>query len=440
MSLETPSKIRMLQRKLYLKAKAEPNYRFYLLYDKIYREDVFAHAYELVKANQGAPGVDGQTFEQIESQGLVEWLDGIGKELRAKTYKPQPVRRVMIPKPGGGERPLGIPSIKDRVVQTAAKLMLEPIFEADFDPDAYGYRPKRSAQDAIQKVHTLLCEGYSDVVDADLSKYFDTIPHCALLRCAARRIVDRDVLHLIKMWLKASIEERDEHGNKRMTGGKSSTCGTPQGGVASPMLANLYMNRFLKFWRITGRSEAYQARIINYADDFVILSRGYAAEALDWTRQVMTRIGLTLNEAKTSIKQARRERFDFLGYTFGPHRYRKDGHWYLGASPSKKSVLRVKQKVGDLLRPSNVGTWEEVRDRLNQMLRGWSSYFSYGTRLLAYRAVDNHVYQRMRDFLKRRHGVKSRGTRRFSDQVVFDELRVLRLRQVHIGPPPCAVR
>jgi RNA-directed DNA polymerase len=231
MSLETPSKIRMLQRKLYLKAKAEPNYRFYLRYDKIYREDVFAHAYELVKANQGAPGVDGQTFEQIESQGLVEWLDGIRKELRAKTYKPQPVRRVMIPKPGGGERPLGIPSIKDRVVQTAAKLMLEPIFEADFDPDAYGYRPKRSAQDAIQKVHTLLCEGYSDVVDADLSKYFDTIPHCALLRCAARRIVDRDVLHLIKLWLKASIEERDEHGNKRMTGGKSSTCGTPQGGV-----------------------------------------------------------------------------------------------------------------------------------------------------------------------------------------------------------------
>jgi RNA-directed DNA polymerase len=315
MSLETPSKIRMLQRKLYLKAKAEPNYRFYLLYDKIYREDVLTHAYDLAKSNKGAPGVDEQTFEQIELQGLGEWLDGIRNDLRAKTYKPQPVRRVMIPKAGGGERPLGIPTIRDRVVQTAAKLILEPIFEADFDPDAYGYRPKRSAQDAIQKVHALLCEGYTDVVDADLSRYFDTIPHRELLQCVARRIVDRDVLHLIKMWLKAPIEERDEHGNKRLTGGKSSTCGTPQGGVASPMLANLYMNRFLKFWRITGRSEAFQAQVINYADDFVILSRGYAAEALDWTRNVMTRIGLTLNEAKTSIKQARRERFDFLGYS-----------------------------------------------------------------------------------------------------------------------------
>jgi RNA-directed DNA polymerase len=235
MSLETPLKIRMLQRKLYLKAKAEPDYRFYLLYDKIYREDVLAHAYDLVKANKGAPGVDEQTFERIESGGLTEWLDGIRKELRAKTYKPQPVRRVMIPKPGGGERPLGIPTIRDRVVQTAAKLILEPIFEADLDPDAYGYRPKRSAQDAIRKVHTLLCEGYTDVVDADLSKYFDTIPHSALLQCVARRVVDREVLRLIRMWLKVPVEERDENGNRRITGGKDSTCGTPQGGVITPL-------------------------------------------------------------------------------------------------------------------------------------------------------------------------------------------------------------
>jgi RNA-directed DNA polymerase len=267
MSLETPLNIRMLQRKLYQKAKEELDYRFYLLYDKVWREDILRHAYALVRANKGVPGVDGRSFEQIETEGLENWLDGIRKELRAKTYEPQAVRRVMIPKPGGGERPLGIPTIRDRVVQTAAKLLLEPIFEADFDPNAYGYRPKRSAQDAIQKVHELLRAGHTDVVDADLSKYFDTIPHRELIQCVARRVVDRDMLHLIKMWLKVPVEERDENGKPRVSGGKNSTCGTPQGGVISPLLANLYMNRFLKYWRITGRSELYQAQVVNYADD-----------------------------------------------------------------------------------------------------------------------------------------------------------------------------
>jgi len=278
MSLETPIKIRMLQKKLYQKAKEEPNYRFYLLYDKMWREDILWHAYELAKANKGAPGVDGQSFEHIESEGREEWLQGIRSDLRDKTYQPRAVRRVMIPKPGGGERPLGIPTIRDRVVQTAAKLLLEPIFEADFDPHAYGYRPKRSAQDAIQKVEELLWSGYTDVVDADLSKYFDTIPHQELMQCVARRIVDRDMLRLIKMWLKVPVEERDEDGNRKVSGGNNSTCGTPQGGVISPLLANLYMNRFLKFWRITGRGEVFRAAVVNYADDFVILSRGRAAE------------------------------------------------------------------------------------------------------------------------------------------------------------------
>ena len=220
MSLATPGKIRELQIKLYRKAKNEPEYRFYILYDKIYREDILSNAYKLARANKGAPGVDGQSFEQIESAGLMEWLTGIRQELRDKTYQPQPVRRVMIPKPGGGERPLGIPTIRDRVVQTAAKLVLEPIFEADMEPGAYGYRPKRSAQDAIRKVHKLVCEGYTDVVDADLSKYFDTIPHCELMQCVAQRIVDRDVLRLIKMWLTAPVEEQDENGKRRLTGGK----------------------------------------------------------------------------------------------------------------------------------------------------------------------------------------------------------------------------
>jgi len=436
MSLATPIQIRTLQRKLYLKAKAEPAYRFYLLYDKIYREDILAHAYQLAKANGGAPGADGQTFREIESNGVEKWLAGIREELRAKTYQPQPVRRVMIPKPGGGERPLGIPTIRDRVVQTAAKLVLEPIFEADFDPNAFGYRPKRSAQDAIRKVHQLLCSGYTDVVDADLSKYFDTIPHCELLQCVARRIVDRDVLRLIKMWLKVPVEERDEKGNRCMTGGKQNTRGTPQGGVISPMLANLYMNRFLKHWRRSGRGEAFQAQVVTYADDFVILSRGYAKQALDWTRQVMTRIGLTLNEAKTSIRQARQERFDFLGYTFGPYRYRKDGHWYLGTGPSKKSVSRVRRKIGEVLTPSNVQPWEKVRDQLNRILRGWAAYFSQGTRLMAYRAVDHHVYTRVRLFLTRRHKVPSRGAGRYPDAKVFGSFGVLRLRSIHLSSLP----
>src|SRR5215510_4413967 len=351
MSLETPEKIRSLQKKLYLKAKAEPSFRFYLLYDKVWREDILEHAYAVACANGGAPGVDGVTFAAIEAAGIEEWLLGIGKALRERTYRPDPVRRVLIPKPGGGERPLGIPTIRDRVVQTAVKLVVEPIFEADLEPNAYGYRPARSAADAIKAVHELLCQGYTDVVDADLSKYFDTIPHAELMQCVARRIVDRNVLRLIKMWLIVPVEERDENGKRRLTGGKDRHCGTPQGGVASPMLANLYMNRLLKGWRNTKRGEQFDAHIVNYADDFVILSRGNAAEALNWTRQVVTRMGVTLNEAKTSIKQARQESFNFLGYTFGPRRYKKDGRWYLGASPSKKAVARIKEKVGDLLMP-----------------------------------------------------------------------------------------
>jgi RNA-directed DNA polymerase len=360
MSLATPIKIRIFQRKLYCKAKAEPDYRFYLLYDKICREDILQHAYELARANAGAPGVDGVTFAAIETAGVKEWLAGVRKELTEKTYRPLPVRRVMIPKPGGGERPLGIPTIRDRVVQTAAKLVLEPIFEADFEDSAYGYRPRRSGTDAVKEVDRLVRRGYTDVVDADLSKYFDTIPHAELLKTAARRVVDRHMLWLIKLWLKAPVEERDGEGRRRMTGGKQTKRGTPQGGVASPMLANLYMNRFLKHWRQTGRGEVYRAHVISYADDFVILSRGHAADAMAWTKAVMTKLGLTLNEVKTKLKDARIEHFDFLGYSFGPYYHRKDGYRYLGASPSKKSVGRLKTKIGEILVPGNPKPWSEV--------------------------------------------------------------------------------
>ena len=440
MNLTTPEKIRSLRRKLYVKAKAEPNFRFYQLYDKVWREDILHHAYRLARSNKGAPGVDGVSFAMIEAAGLENWLSGIRDELRGKTYRPQPVRRVLIAKPGGGTRPLGIPTIRDRVVQGAVKLVIEPIFEADLDPSAYGYRPKRSAGDATQMVHELLCRGYTDVVDADLSKYFDTIPHGDLLQSVLRRIVDRNVLRLIKLWLRSPVEETGGDGKRRMSGGKKSRRGVPQGGTLSPLLASLYMNRFLKSWRLSGQGHRLGAEIVNYADDFVILSRGHAREALAWTRQVMGRLGLTLNEAKTSVREARQESFDVLGYSFGPHWFRKDGHWYLGASPSKRSVSRLKAKVRGVLGPGNHAPWPEVRDQLNSMLRGWSHDFDHGTRMPAYRAVNNAVYEAVRHFLVRRHKMSSRGTRRFPDRVVFGELGVIRRCRVHPGPPPCALR
>jgi RNA-directed DNA polymerase len=427
-SLEMPDKVRELQIKLYRKAKNEPEFRFYQLYDKVYREDVLIRAWTLAKANQGAPGVDGESFEDIESKGLRGWLNGLRQELHDKTYRPQPVRRVMIPKPGGGERPLGIPTIRDRVAQTAAKLILEPIFEADLEPNAYGYRPQRSAQDAIQKVGELMRGGYTDIVDADLSKYFDTIPHSELLQCVARRIVDKHMLHLIKMWLKVPVEERDEKGKTRLTGGKDNDRGTPQGGVISPLLANLYINRMLKGFRQTGREAQFKARIVNYADDFVILSRGKAKEALEWTRDVLARLKLTLNEKKTSIRNARQERFDFLGYTFGPHFSQRTGREYLGYSPSAKSVKRVRENVREHLGRGNMEPWEKVCHRLNQKLRGWAQYFQLGSPWKVFEVVDEYVEDRVRHFLRKRHKVSSQGTRQFSTKQIYGQFGVLRLR------------
>jgi RNA-directed DNA polymerase len=438
MSLATPEKIRILQRKLYCKAKAQPAFRFYGLYDKICRDDILRHAYGLARANAGAPGVDGMSFEQIEARDLEVWLAGLREELISKMYRPDPVRRVTIPKLDGGERALGIPTIRDRVVQTAVKLVLEPIFEADFEDNAYGYRPARGAVDAVKEVHRLICRGYTDVVDADLSRYFDTIPQRELLQSVARRIADGSVLRLIRLWLKAPIEERDADGTRRMSGGKSSSRGTPQGGVASPLLANIYMNRFLKHWRLTGRGEAFQAHVVSYADDFVILSRGRAAEALTWTRAVMTRLGLSINEAKTSLKDARQERFDFLGYSFGPHYYKANGRRYLGASPSKKSVQRLKAKVANLLTPGHTEPWEEVRDTLNRSLRGWSNDFAYGTCRPAFRGMDQYVTERVRAFLARRHKVQGRGNRRFTYDVIHGERGVLALERLPRPASPWA--
>jgi RNA-directed DNA polymerase len=397
------TKLEELQRKLYAKAKAEPQFRFYTLYDKIYRTDVLEEAYRRAKANRGAPGVDRQTFEQIEEAGAEQWLRKLQEELREERYRPDPVKRVMIPKAGGGERPLGIPTIKDRVAQTAAKLILEPIFEADLRDEAYGYRPGRSALDAVKEVQQELREGKTQVLDADLSKYFDTIPHAELMTSVARRIADGKVLHLLKMWLKVPVQETDEQGRTKLSGGSGTKQGTPQGGVISPLLANIYINRLLKVFAQSDLGKKHGAKIVNYADDFVVLSRWGAAKVLEKVRQWVPRLGLKLNEQKTCIRNAWKESFKFLGYDFGPMVSRRTGKKYLGATVSKKAMEKVREEVSKKLISGRSGTWEEIRNELNRMLRGWAKYFWFGTPGWAFHSLDTHVTERVRNFLRRRH-------------------------------------
>jgi RNA-directed DNA polymerase len=413
---------------LYVKAKREPNFRFYILYDKVHRADILAHAYALCKARGGAPGVDGQRFADVAAYGEKRWLDELCEEVRAERYKPQAVRRVMIPKAGGGERPLGIPTIRDRVVQQAAKLVLEPIFEADFDDAAYGYRPKRGANDAVAAVHKALIEGHTQVIDADLSKFFDTIPHTELMRCLARRLCDGRMLHLVKMWLKAPVMERGPRGGPRMTGGKKSRQGVPQGGVISPLLANIYMHRFIKAFRKFSLDEKHGAVLVNYADDFVVLCRRDAKAALATIQRVMELIGLKLNEEKTSLRDGRTEMFNFLGYSFGPMRSPRNGHPYIGATVSKKSVSRLKEKIRGHLRPGNQAPWPEVVEKLNLTLRGFANYFRFGSVEKARRSIQAYTWDSVRRFLRRRHKISSGGYYVFSEAKVFGELGVFSLK------------
>jgi RNA-directed DNA polymerase len=302
-----------------------------------------------------------------EAYGVEQWLAELQQELVDETYRPQPVRRVMIPKPGGGERPLGIPTIRDRVVQTAVVLFLEPIFEADFEDNAYAYRPERSAHGALAEVRKRLYGGQEHVVDADVSQYFDTIPHAELLQSVARRVADGKILRLLKLWLKSPVEELDERGNRRMTGGKKSKRGTPQGGVVSPLLANVYINRLLRHWRKTGASQRL-GQIVSYADDFVILcaSRRQAEESLALVSHWLEKLGLMIHPTKTRLCHAREEPFDFLGYTFGPARHWQTGKRFLGARPSKKSQKRIKEKINTLLFRGNPTPWPQLQDRLER--------------------------------------------------------------------------
>ena len=429
MSLIPPPKVQKLQTTLHAKAKGSPGYRFYRLYDKVYRRDILEFAYLRCRSNDGAPGVDGQTFEDIEAYGRERWLDELTTELRERTYRPDPVRRVFIPKGDGKQRPLGIGSIRDRVAQMAVVLVLEPIFEADLQPEQHAYRPDRSALDAVRQVHGQVSTGHTDVVDADLSGYFDSIPHAELVKSLSRRISDRHLLGLIKMWLVAPVEETDDRGRKRRTTrNKDEGRGSPQGSPLSPLLANIYMRRFIMGWKFLGHEQRLDAHIVNYADDFVICCRGTADEAMAVMRGMMSKLRLTVNETKTRLCRIPEETFDFLGYTIGRCWSPKTGRSYIGTKPSAKKVTRIKQEISD--QTDRRWFWTDVEDRvarLNRILLGWSNYFCLGPVSTSYRAVDRHACHRLRQWLRRKHKLKSRGTTRFPDQYLHDVLGLVRL-------------
>ena len=428
-SLRPPDKVRKLQRTLYAKAKESPDYRFYALYDKVYREDILHYAYRCCKANGGAAGVDGERFEDIESYGRERWLGELSEAVRSKSYRASPIRREYIPKPNGKQRPLGIPTIKDRMVQTAAMLVLEPIFEADLPEQQYAYRPKRSAHDAIRAVHTLVNKGHTQVIDADLSGYFDTIPHAELMKSVARRISDGRILRLIKMWLTAPIEETDKRGRKRRsTPNKDEGRGTPQGAPISPLLANLYMRRFILGWQLLGHQQRLKAHIVNYADDFVICCRGSAEEAMRVMRSIMKALKLTVNEQKTGVCTLPEGRFDFLGYTIGRCYSPTTGRAYIGTRPSKKAIRHICEAISEATaRRWALKDTEKQIALLNRKLLGWGNYFSLGPVSKAYRSVDLHTRYRLRGWLRAKHKIPGKGTTRFPNQALYNTLGLVRL-------------
>jgi len=410
-NLTTTDTVQELQGKLYQKAKSQLSFRFYALYDKVYRTDVLSKAWERVKGNKGASGVDGQTFEDIEAMGIGKFLNGIQQELKAKIYRPQPARRVYIPKPDGTKRPLSIPTIKDRVVQSALKLIIEPIFEADFEDCSYGFRPKRSAWQAALEVRKLLNFGYKEVIETDIEDCFSSIPHRELLDMLAKRVVDGKILWLIKLFLEAGIMD----GLERWTDIK----GTPQGGVISPLLANIYLNNIDKGWKPLNNC----ARLIRYADDLVIMTKYHSEETMAKLKEIVTHLKLRLKQGKTRILNAEDEPFDFLGFTFikALKRGSKDKRitYFYPSHKAENAIRRKIRQIVDYRRPAKV---EQLVKELTPVLRGWVNYFRIANSSKKFGKVRFYVAQRIRKFMRRRRQKAGYGYKQYPDTFLYPKL------------------
>lgn len=417
-------RVRVLQRSLYLAAKADPKRKFGVLYDKVCREDVLYRAYQQVKANGGAPGIDRRTFSDIESEiGVDAFLAELRRKLIAKRYKPQPVKRVYIPKADGKKRPLGIPVIEDRVAQAAVKIVIEPLFEASFKDYSYGFRPKRSAHQALREVYKWLNFKCHWVVDADLKSYFDTIPHDKLLLSVRSRVIDRSVVKLIELWLKAGIMEDMAI--------RKATTGTPQGGVISPLLANLYLHWLDQFWeKKTFGNRYHDAHIVRYADDFVILCKRNPEYYLEQAKTVLDRLGLTLNAEKTKVVNAKEDTFDFLGHRFAVQRSKRSGKWKTFYYPTPNAMSSVKAKIREIARTGQ--HWDLpvlIRERMNPLLRGWGGYFKTGNSRMHFRAIDNYAVWVLCIMLRKKHKKRTKGWRDHPPSWFYDYHKLFKLNQ-----------
>ena len=396
----------------------------------MWRDDVFAVAWQAVRRNGGAAGVDGETVADVESLGVDRWLGALARDLKAGTYRPRPVRQVLIPKKQRGKfRPLGIPCLRDRVAQTAAMLVLSPIFEADLQPEQYAYRPGRDAHDAVRRVHRLLTTGHREVVDGDLSDYFGQIPHAELLRSVARRVSDGRLLGWVKAWLEMAVEEDDGRGGRRRTNrARRERKGTPQGAPISPLLSNIYMRRFILGWKVLGYARRFKAEIVNYADDFAVLGRAPAAEMLAAVTGLLKRLKLPMNAEKTLCCRVPEEPLTFLGYRIGRNYRRDTGAAYIGTRPSPASVQSICRRLSELTtRRSGLLSPEVVVARLNRLMTGWANYFTLGQVSPAYAAVDRHATRRLRQWLCRKHKVRTGKEVRFPAERLWQKYGLTRL-------------